>query len=273
MKFAPELARRGQIHRRNAAEKTPHGETWGVNTGGYAQQLFFNEPLVSHRSERELVGVEQRFYDQLRHLLEIKAATGQPTMMLDFGGMFGLSLARLAAQPELHAQLETGKLALVITNLSLNVDEALKSQKKRPDQLGQKEIDLIREQRPWLHYVQGDAAAIRRQTITLPDGSTLPLAGNVDLIHEWFALAHGVKNDTDIPRLGKLLSPYGSLWLSSSTNMEPSNRYGEVTHADRVAADALGRANLAELGLTELDLQGRKSPYHIFVQPGTPPII
>lgn len=261
MKFAPNLGERLQIHAKQRRETTPWGELWNVGMGRYSHPLFLSEQLTPHRHERELVGIEQRLHDQLLAVRKQRdnAGSNDPAILLDFGGMLGLSMARLAAQPDIHPHLETGRLIIVVTNLSLNIDEALRDdvQKKRHDQISPAELALIREQKPWIQYVQGDAAQIRRTTITLPSGQPLPLQEHVDIIHECFTLIHGVKNDMDIPRLGKLLSDYGSLWMSSGIS---------VTSASQMDTQTEAEANLAELGIKPIDLGGRKAGYKIFTK-------
>ncbi len=268
MKFAPRLGERSQLHAKKRTEVTPWGEIWGVGTGSYSHQLFLNEPLVTRHHERELVGTERRLFDQLGKVMAVKdhTANPSPTVLLDLGGMFGLSLARFAAQPGMHEKIDSGQLALVISNLSLQVDQALLLQNKRPDNLSRDDIALLKEQRQWLQYINGDAAQLRRTEIQLHDGARIHLEGNADIVHERFALSHGVKNDIDIPRVGKLLSPYGSLWLSSAALMEDHQ-------IERLKEDAIGRDNLIELGLSEVDFQRRKSPYHIFKKPACPAIL
>lgn len=268
MKFAPRLGERSLVHAKKRTEATPWGEIWGVGTGSYNHQLFFNEPLITRRHERELVGIEGRLFDQLGKVMAAKDRVDNlsPTVLLDLGGMFGVSLARFAAQAGMHEQIASGQVVLVVSNLSLQVDQALLLQNKRPDNLSRDDIALLKEQRQWLQYINGDAAQLRRAEIKLPEGEALKLAGQVDIIHERFALSHGVKNDIDIPRVGKLLSPYGSLWLSSAALMEEHQ-------TERLQEDALGRENLAELGLSEVDFQRRKSPYHVFTKYDCPAIL
>ncbi len=272
MRFAPDLPQRRQLaeERKNLIQR--EGEGYGFMMGEYRQPLYVDEPAQTNQQRVEkLYGVEE----DLAHLLAqypgvlAEHNIDRPAILVDFGGMVGLSALRIAAQPLIRQKIEQGKIAIVVTNLDFHLsDQSSPSVKELLPFLGMEEQMFIEVFRRMVHYLKGDASTILRSSITLPDERTIQLKGNVDVVHERLALAHGFKNDLDIPRLGKLLSPVGQLWLGTKSNglMQAADvglRVNKTVQSSREQAHQLGTTNLEELGLHAVQ-PTRPMTYQIF---------
>jgi hypothetical protein len=206
----------------------------------------------------KLYGVEQQLAFSLAQFVQINRQFGsnRPTVMLDFGGMAGLSAVRIASQVNMRKEIERGEVIIVVSSLGFDMKaEFTKPAAQRLDFLNRDEALFLESHRHLVQHVQGDAAALLRTTVVTPNGRRVPLRGNIDLLHERLALAHGQKNDLDIPRLGKLVSPRGELWMSSaSRHMMSTIDSADQPEPDlitaRTIAHELGLANLQELGFT-----------------------
>jgi len=257
MKFGPELRRRVQAAHERKRLIAEAGEGYLHMSGEYRQPSHPGEIIPAHPEVDKLYGTEVELYGTLLQLDQINRhqKLDRPTIMLDFGGMAGLSMVRIAAQPEIISRIERGEVMMVVSNLGFDMKaEFAKNPAQRLEFLTVEQAFYVSALRYLVHYVSGDASALLRSTITTPDGKSIPLRGNVDLVHEHLALAHGQKNDLDIPRLGKLVSPTGELWLGTEPDRlaEPYNPNLPTDPALALArqqAHQLGLANLAELNL------------------------
>lgn len=258
MKFAPELPRRRFLaqERKNLIDN--EGEGYAAHLGEYRQGLYVDDTVHMYTGRPEqLCGTEHALAEEFITYPDKLAERGihRPAIFLDFGGMVGLSAMRIAAQPIMQEKIKQGNIVIAVSNLGYDLSrQAVPSIKKELTYLDQAEVEFIEKYRGAIHYLKGDASTLLRSSITLPDGRQIPLRGNVDLLHEYLALAHGFKNDLDIPRLGKLISPVGQLWLGTKSFQmmqaaDFAHRHDMAMVETRNQAHQQGVANLAELGL------------------------
>lgn len=272
MKFAPELQRRRQLAQDRRQLIQREGENYAMATGEYRQELYLDDaPDYRPRSVEQLRGVEKDLYSLLVQYPGVLAEREikRPAILLDFGGMIGLSMVRIAAHPNIAKRIAKGEIAVVVTNLGFDMQaEFTKRPSERLSPLSTDEALFVATFRHLIHYIQGDAATVLRSQIKLPTHEEVPLKGNVDLLHERLALAHGFKNDLDIPRLGKLISPVGQLWLGTKPDqvmqaLNPQHNQGRDVLDARSQAYQAGVENLTDLGLAPIQTN-RPMSYTIF---------
>lgn len=167
----------------------------------------------------ELVGLERFFAKQARKLLELKGRDA-PVVMLDIGGMTGQSWSRLALTFE--TEVRDSQIAFVVSNLVYDPEKHL------DDELKYKRAevrDLLTRGRPLVHFVQADAAQLRRESITLPNGKDFRIKGNVDLLHECFALTYwSYIPEFEMLQAASLLSEYGTYIIQRGDKLTGSHR-------------------------------------------------
>lgn len=256
MKFGPELPYRLQLARERKQLVSEHGEEYSFMSGEYRQPFYDDDIIPPDPEVHKLYGAERQLFLTIVQLAQTNQASQaeRPTIMLDIGGMAGLSMMRIATQPALRRQIEQGQVVVLVSNLGFDMAaEVNRPAHKRLDFLLPEQAWFVLMNRHLVKYIKGDAAALLRQHITMPDGRVLALRGNVDLVHEHYTLIHGQKNDLDIPRLGKLVSPVGELWLGSSADhlelSQDGGQYDPRLQAARQEAHRFGVDNLSELGL------------------------
>lgn len=267
MRFAPELTRRTLSALELKRKSREEGETWMWMRGDYGGSMFLDESFKVRKIETELTGMEQTLARQINATLLKKSQNHDqsPVVVLDFGGMYGMSMLRIAES--MKELVEKGKVAFVVTNLAFTPEWGLAN--KERDEITDKEVAFIQRSRSLVHYITAYASEIEEHRIVIP-GQTLsyPLKGTVDIIHEDAALWFGQKNDVDIPRLAALLSRYGIFFLGSKT-LHP-NLYPEKEKQILTKAHQLGKENLLKSGLAQVDFGERRTIYEVFVKPEAP---
>ena len=161
---------------------------------------------------------------------------GKPVLAVDFGGGQGLSWIRIAALPKYRQAIKEGRLVLIVTNLgfkpedsadpdgytgiarSMNVDNALYAAGASVCPVSEEDMSWAEDSQKYVHYIDKNALELPDTTITLPDGSRLPLMGNVDIIHEQLALAHTHVPDLAIASLKKIMGRRGSFYSDAATS-------------------------------------------------------
>src|SRR5262249_2382292 len=142
---------------------------------------------VGRRPGMELVGMEHALRMQIEMRLREKA--DKPVIAVDFGGMWGVSFLRLAHR--FAKEIDSGELVLVVTNLSHHMPEpieALREHRGFKEALSESEQALVLEQHHRVAWLQADARELLGAKVVLRDGRSIPLHGNVDLVHEFKAL-------------------------------------------------------------------------------------
>lgn len=301
--MAPRLAERVRLAREVKNEMRKKGEAdWDIRTGLYEDPVF--EVMGEYQSPDGLTQPERLLKDQALRTLHKKREAGDlsPVVMLDFGGMWGLSFISIAQQLEKEGQyISRGDIVLVVSNLAFTpgqgIDQAISQKpswwgswlhpifalfKEMPAEHIQRDLfyldkylDSIREalERRFVHYVVSDAAELKRQTITLPDGREISLNGAIDIIHERTTLGHGIQTDADMVSLERVLSRWGVLISGSLNLFIYTDRDTPEMHRDREHAFGAGKRNLMRSGMQYHIMPHPEAPtYEIFSKPDAPPI-
>lgn len=273
LSIADDIGARTKKSRETKADlRTAEYESWKVGYGDYITPLLETEPYRDRKKQDELVGIEIDILNQILRTLEAKKhdKDGRPVIGVDFGGMYGLSFLRIARELEKRGQLITnGKVILVVTNLQFDKVQALESLYDSNNEMSEDETEFVKSNIHLINYIQADAAELRRHVIQ-SNNETIPLNGNIDIIHEHAALMHGLKNDVDLPLLAKCLSNYGTLLIGSMELHLMLGTEDEIKNIKK--AHNLGLENLLRLGLTQ---QRFENPWRYFVlrQPNAPLIL
>jgi len=97
--------------------------------------------------------------------------------------------------------------------------------------------------------------------ITLPNGSNISLMGKIDVLHEELALAHGFKNDEDLPFLAEAMSPFGIIMLGSKL-IHAIPEETEEEYAFRKEAHRIGMQRILNEGFEQLTYP--KAVYNVY---------
>jgi hypothetical protein len=153
----------------------------------------------------------------------------RPVVALDFGGGQGMAWLRIASQPTYRAAIESGRLAMVVTNLgstpnplpdwdglsgiarSMNFSNRIDTTFYK-----QEELEWAQAHEAYVHYIDSNALELGRQSLELTDGTILPLNKNVDIIHENLSLTHSHVADLALASFGQLLSNHGTLYSDAA---------------------------------------------------------
>lgn len=267
------LAERLKDHeylKRNARRKK--GETWIYSSGRYKDPLF--HPNVHERTmvyNVELEGIELAIFDQVVRIREKKDEKGDetPVVVVDFGGMHGFSMVRLTAA--MSSEVTQGRVAFVVTNLGFKptYQSIARNRLWERDRISWQDVSLFTICRRDVNFVQADAQELLDSFLILPKGWHYPLRGNVDVLHENMVFTHGKVNDVDLPRLGRLLSRYGT-FLMGTDHLDRGSSRNSADHELRKQAHAFGVSNLEKMGLEKIDRGARWSRYAIYLMPAAP---
>lgn len=271
--LAPNLAERTKKARKEKSDFRNSEEFWKIGFGDYgkapSEGSDFSE-LLEKRKEA-LAGIEKGLLERVLTILKIKEKAGEdsPAVMIDFGGMYGLSFLKIAAVLERRKQyISQGKIAVVVTSLEFTPEYGLETAGKGYNDITDEEKDVVENYRHLVHYIKSDAAELRHQKITLPNGEVIPLHQNIDVLHEDFALAHGKKNDVDLPLIARSMSPYGTIFLGSRYLHPDIFDYYEEMKIREEAHEA-GKGNILLEGFRYLNL-GEKKQYDVWLGPKAP---
>ncbi|MCR4329847.1 MAG: hypothetical protein NUV65_04870 [Candidatus Roizmanbacteria bacterium] len=105
-----------------------------------------------------------------------------PFIILDIGGMLGKSMGLLADEFRVH--IDNSQMAIVVSNLYFDP-------LKRPYTI---ECPTFDPGKSDVYYLTGSSQRLRKQSVILPDGTVLPLRGNVALMNEAFSLSYWSPN-------------------------------------------------------------------------------
>lgn len=261
--YAPQYDERKAKHQssRDNARAREISELWPVRTGIYKNGLSKDQPESITINGIDLEGMEVVIHKQIMDILAAKNRDNvdNPVVVLDLGGMYGLSSIRLAkATEELVRQ---GKIVYVVSNLTFNPSKMSDEQvRSAATGLGNPDYDdFFLQNRELVHFIMSDAEELKDTQVTLPNGERLSLFGNIDLIHEQTTLGKSQVLDSDLPTLGKSLSPYGIFFLGDKDAQLTVNP----------TAFKLGESNLLQSGVNELDLS-TDARYRVFMKPKAP---
>ena len=215
------------------------------------------------------MGTENIIFSHVLKLLKQKEIENDqtPVIIVDFGGMYSLSFLRIANLLEKTGDLiSRGKVVVVVTNLAFTPEFGIEVLDHEDNPLPSADKLFFRSHYHLAHYIQSDAAELRYKNIRLPDGSTLSLNGNIDLLHETFALVHGLKNDVDLPMIGAVMSKRGVIFTSTKDMHMNGFDESDAEFFSRVQAHKKGEKNLLDRGF-KLQAIDERSKYNIYLAP------
>lgn len=267
--IAPEIAERTRLSKNDKKEFRSSGrEFWRVGFGQYETFYLDDHDSAQRKNEEELKGAEIILAQQVREFA--KKGSDKQIVILDFGGMYSLSFLRIAGSPGIRELVTSGKATFVVTNLEFTVDEGIKTAGQGNNDITKEELELVDKNKNLVTYIQSDAAELRTKKIRNAfTGKEINLAGNIDLIHERMALAHGLKNDIDFYLLAKCLNDRGILFIGSERLHSRSLNDSPEMVSLREQTLKLGFSNLKKAGLIEIN-PIRATEYRIFSKPGAP---
>jgi hypothetical protein len=256
---APERFKRAKKRRREYRNSSESGEVWTKAWGEYS--TFYDDDrgwreTESKRSEvGELWGFEKVLLANINSKLKT-ATQDHPVIVLDFGGMFGLSFMRVAKM--LEVSVSEGKLRMLVTNLNKPTENLERVEFPRAIK------EFIAQNKHLLEYISADAGELQKKKISSKTGREIPLKGNIDFIHESFALEHGMQNDVDLPVLGSMLNEGGIFFTQlRADGVHPVPGLSPTEEEARQEAHRIGFNSLTDMGLKKITTR-RKSTYRIF---------
>ena len=240
---------------RDSREDTER-DTWSLARGDYHNTRGAHPRTNSENYQLTdpLSGLEQDWEEQIDKALDAKAATGQPVILMDFGGGLGHSVIRLASQEKYRDAIEKGDLVLIVTNLGLkpsrevdadgytgiakgmNSTNHLDPKRSRAaTNYTRSDLQFIQKYQHRVNFIDANALELTTATITTNTGKEISLLGNVDVINEESAVMHTHVPDLVLGIFAELLSPTGTVYLDAkkSNYMHgPQVQYKKVTVAD-----------------------------------------
>lgn len=259
-----------------------HGSVgWSYSDGLYYRVDDAEWDKSTVVGKHSLASTERLVSDKIDAALK-EADGSRPVVAMDFGGGWGLSWLRIAAQARHRDAIQDGRLAMVVTNLgytpaekpdddgyvgiarAMNIDNVLFEQGANVVQQPARDMDWVQENQHLVNYVNVGTLELADMTIPLRDNSeTIPLKGGVDVVHERLSLAHTHVPDIALAAFDRLLSPNGALYSEASTYyhmMHPPQFRAIVTSGDRTIDIDAHYENQRRLGLIigskMLQLQG-----------------
>lgn len=147
----------------------------------------------------------------------------RPLIILDLGGGAGKTMRELATQYE--EEIRESQMAFGVSNLiadDLDNYPDAKAQGMDLQSPFARGKELVRN-------LTGSFSDLRHQTIRLENGMSVPLLGNVDIIHERYAVTAWSKvPELDILHAASLLSPIGMYMVSNDDIAFPQG--GEIDY-------------------------------------------
>jgi hypothetical protein len=191
-----------ETSRINAQTERPYGKT----SGNYRFEEFC-------AGGSELQSVHAFLSNRINSLRrEVK----RPLIILDLGGGAGATVRELAFLYE--EEVKESQMAFGVSNLVTNdldnytTEKARRTDPQSPYGRGKELVCNLR----------GSFSDLRHQTIRLANGMSVPLLGNVDIIHERYALTAWSKvPELDILHAASLLSPIGIYMVSNDSITYP----------------------------------------------------
>ncbi|HEC67095.1 MAG TPA: hypothetical protein ENI23_17600 [bacterium] len=251
MKYGANLGDRLSLRREKLASRRIQGVIGYSLSDGYYREQKSDGQLVSPTK-----GIQARIEQQLHD-----SAREYPIIVLDFGGGFGISMIELAEKYE--KDVLAGSIVFAVSNIETEMPSE-ENAKLLLDthNLSSTHVDLWDKKKHLIQYLQGDAEELQRCAVRGVDGQSIPLAGNVNILHEHYALCHSYIVDHDLPALGRLMYTNGGVMFIHSNSLELSvMRVGNVVPRDlfQVGFDNLRRAGHIVSAINEGDFQGYRS--------------
>lgn len=211
----------------------------------------------------DLTGTEVFIAHQLEGLLN-SPPSSNPILAVDVGGGLGTTTLRLGVyfkEPIAH-----GRLALAVTNLASSPDAYIKHNTPDLTPLREAAGDTV-------HFISTPFSRLAEQSITV-NGKTLPIEGNVHLVHERLSLTSwSYIPELHIRQIGHLLSRVNGLYMVPHDDARyPRTMVGKPSYLEsRRQGIRLGHAALREeFGLTRHDyLAPTDTKYIGFRSPAT----
>lgn len=170
----------------------------------------WREIKKQHPDEKSLErpGFTESFIvNRIKQLLDVN--NGKPTIFIDFGGQMAFSTIKLASQFE--KEIKNGQLILVVSNVLDDYSKIESHYKKANFEINEN----FKKFSPLVQFIQADAQDLQNMEIRTVDGKTIPLKGNISIIHEMGSISrHGYMNDLDYPLLANTLSENGLIMTS-----------------------------------------------------------
>ncbi|MCR4329775.1 MAG: hypothetical protein NUV65_04505 [Candidatus Roizmanbacteria bacterium] len=188
------------------------------HTGDYGTDVLCNEHADSLRLLEPLTlsemfplhGLEQLYMQRINELLE-QGKNESPVVVLDVGGMLGHSWARLAHV--FREEVQQSKVAFVVSNARFYPEFDITDFVTPRERHFLEFFDITKQ---YMHYVVGTVSKLRHLEITLPNGKSLPLAKNVDIINERKAASFWTNvPELVVPQIASMLSDDG-LYIADS---------------------------------------------------------
>ncbi len=281
LELAPDI--RGRVQKQKATERQmlSSGEReWGISLGSYADDRIayghFREPVEFGKFRLE--NYELFVHDQIPNLLANNRGD-QPVILLDIGGGAGNSWSKLALAYE--EEVRSGKLAFVVSNLASTPEQQLENHSHNR-RLTRSEKDILEEVRAknLVHFVTGNLNQLRQESITLPNGQTLPLRDNVNFVNEELSVtAWSHTPDLDILKIGRLISPSSGIYVARRTKDTCASYDQEYSNNVSRGIDLAQKGLQQDHGLIKVayaqagELEGHPlDRYTIFKTPQAPPI-
>jgi hypothetical protein len=212
--FAPNFEERKQSQekrilklRQGSGTVDGGGNEWTRTSGNYRRVDITRKPYASRQ---EHLRTSESFQE---HLIEEMLDLKERVVYIDEGGLGGMSALRFLIR--FSKEVEAGRLVVGVSSVGFNPntgkdwldiplinspDDYRQAMKLYDDPFVKKH----------LHYINADANSLLDESIVLSNGEVIPLASNVDILHECSgAVAHTYTPEEDIFNLGRLLSPEG----------------------------------------------------------------
>lgn len=275
--FAPNFETR--FHAQHAFEKAMLSKkefSWKYNKGIY-QDHFFAKDVPNpveyftdlRGEEREISGLEVLLANQINAQLTIRS-DGTPVNVLDIGGGLGTSWSRLALRFE--DEVLAGNVNFIVSNLKNDPEDFL------PETI--QDDTLLSRTRHLVHYINGTFAEIGDKSINKPDGTTIPLRGNIAIVHENLSVTAWSKiPEWDILEVAGLVEPSGIYVVNSSDLLDPMATSTEEENNERLQGILLAHKQIQRtLGFTKVQeieeglFEGREFYDVVFKGPDAPAI-
>ena len=196
-----------------------YGDGWDCDAPIGKQPLVSDELIVAENVDRLLEG----------------RPNGEPVVVLDFGGGLGMSWMRIASKPKYSTAIEEGQLVMVVSNLgsvpdkspdsegysgiarNMNSTNKLERENRFRTSFSNEDLQWVQQNQNRVQYFDANALELADMSMHLPDGTQLPVIGNVDVIYERLALEHTHVPDLALASFSELLSNQGTLYSNVAT--------------------------------------------------------
>jgi hypothetical protein len=148
----------------------------------------FHEIVDDTYVPHEVAGDTVHFLNQRIDSL-LKENRSEPVVVVDIGGMYGMTLLELADQHQ--SEIQDGKLILIVTNIG-HTREIIENARIPTNGLGiyNNYRELYQRAGHSVHFVNTDVKGLLQTSIRLPSGVEYKLKpGSIDIIHESWSLS------------------------------------------------------------------------------------